>query len=175
MNYLIPLLLCANSVFNQDPCNDFLMLMGQRDTHNTVIDFKEKCGPFEEKIELDGMSKTWTSEEKGIIITLVNRAKNHSGITKFEVMSVELRSFTNKGGFKGDFPFGFRLGMDHKMVKCRIMELKSVDYEKKKLTKKSSSFTYTDSPNSALQNRQIKIYVSQFDGRSISSIRLRLK
>lgn len=175
MRLIVPILFFTTSLFAQNTCEDFLVLIGQRDIHKSVMGFKENCGPFEEKIELDGMSKTWTSEENGIIVTLVNRAKDHVGVTKFEVMSVELRSFTDKGGFKGEFPFGFKLGMDSKMVKNHIMELKSVNYNKKDLSKKSSSFTYTGSPNAALKNRQIKVYISQFDGKTITSMRMRLK
>lgn len=175
MKFLLPLLLVTTSLFAQNPCEDFLALIGQRDIHKSVIDFKENCGPFEEKIEWDGMSKTWTSKEKGIIVTLVNRAKDHTGVTKFEVMSVELRTFTDKGGYKGEFPLGFRMGMDYKMVKDHIKSMKEVQYERNELGKKRSYFTYTGAPSSALQDRQIKVYISQYDGKSITSMRMRLK
>jgi len=175
MKTLLPLLLITSTLFAQNPCEDFLVLVGQRDINKTVTDFQENCGPFEESVSQNGMSKTWKSEGKGVEITFVNRAKDKFALPKFEVMMIELRVFTDKGGFKENFPFDFTLGMDSKMVKNHIMELKSVSYEKKYLSKKTSSFTYTGSPNSALQNRQIKVYISQFDGKSITSLRLRLK
>ncbi|MFT4982660.1 MAG: hypothetical protein ACI9UR_002536 [Bacteroidia bacterium] len=175
MKLILPLLLITSTLFAQTPCEDFLVLVGQRDINKTVTDFQGNCGPFEESISQDGTSKTWKSKEKGVEITFVNRANDKFALPKFEVMMIELRAFTDKGGFKGKFPFGFTLGMDSKMVKNHIMELKSVSYEKKYLSKKTSSFTYTGSPNSALQNRQIKVYISQFDGKTITSIRLRLK
>ena len=175
MRFLFPLVLLTTSLFAQNSCEDFLVLLGQREIHKSVIEFQENCGPFEESISSDGMSKTWVSEKNGIELTLVNRAKDQFALPKFEVMTVELRSFTNDGGFNGQLPLGFKLGMDYKMVKNHIMELKSVDFEKKDLSKKRSSFTYTGSPNAALKNRQIKVYVSQFDGQSITSLRMRLK
>jgi hypothetical protein len=175
MKLILPLLFIASSLFAQNPCEDFLVLMGQRDIHKSVVEFRENCGPFEESVSQDGISKTWKSEEKGVEITFVNRVNDKFALPKFEVMMIELRAFTDKGGFKGNFPFGFTLGMNSKMVKNHVMELKSVSYEKKLLSKSTSSFTYTGSPNSALKKRQIKVYISQFDGETITSLRLRLR
>lgn len=175
MKFIVSLFFVTSVVFAQSACEDFMTLLGQRDINSLVVDFRENCGPFEETISEDGMTKTWSSKEKGIEITFVNRAKDQFALPKFEVMMLELTSFTNSGGYKQDFPFGFKMGMDHKMVKSHIEQLKSVIFEKKNLGKTSSSFVYTGSPNSALQNRQIKVSIVQFDGKNISAMRLRLK
>lgn len=175
MKFLLPLLLFSTSLVVQNACEDFLVLIGQRDINKTVTEFHKNCGPFVETVSQSGLDKTWSNEEKGIEITFVNRAKDKFALPKYEVMMIEFTAFTNKGGFKESFPFGFTMGMDHKMVKNHIMELKSVSYEKKSLSKKSSSFTYTGAPNSALENRQIKVSISQYDGKTITSMRLRLK
>jgi hypothetical protein len=169
------LLLTSTALFGQSACGDFLEIIAQRDMSETVIAFSKNCGPFEEILAQDGMTKIWTNKEKGIELTFINRAKDQFVLPKFEVLMVELTSFTNEGGYKEEFPFGFRLGMDNKMVKTHIEELKSVDFDKKDLGKTSSFFTYTGSPNSALQNRQIRVSISQFDGKSITSMRFRLK
>ncbi len=175
MKLLLPLLLLGYSVFGQTTCDDFLILMGQRDINENIQSYQKLCGPFSEVIAQDGMSKTWTNDEKGIKLVFANHAKDKFALPQFELMSIELSAFTNEGGFTGTWPFGFKLGMDAKMVKSHIMQLKSVDFEKRDLSKKFSSFTYTGAPNSALQNRQIRVYISQFDGKTITSMRLRLK
>ncbi|MFM1877089.1 MAG: hypothetical protein RL266_2826 [Bacteroidota bacterium] len=175
MLVLLRSLIISSMLFAQNPCEDLLLLIGQRDISEEVVRFKERCGPFQQTIAQDGMSKTWTNSETGMELTFVNRSKDQFALAQFEVMMVELTSFTNDGGFKADFPFGFKLGMDHKMVKTHIEQLQSVQFDKKDLSKSSSSFTYTGSPNGALQNRQIRVSISQFDGRSITSMRLRLK
>lgn len=175
MKLLTPLLFLTSSLLAQNPCEDFLVLIGQRDINETVMAFSKNCGPFEETIAQDGMSKTWTNKEKGMELTFVNRATDQFVLPKFEVMMVELTSFTDKGGYKADFPFGFKLGMDNRMVRAHIEQLTSVDFDKKDLGAKGSSFTYTGSPNTLLAGRQINVSISQFDGRTITSMRLRLK
>lgn len=172
---LLPFLLLTSQIFAQSPCEDLLVLIGQRDINETVMAFSKDCGPFEETIAQDGMTKTWTNKQKGMELTFINRAKDQYVLPKFEVLMVELTSFTNEGGYKDEFPFGFRLGMDNKMVKTHIEELKSVNFDKKDLSRTNSTFTYTGSPNSALENRQIRVSISQIDGKTITSMRLRLK
>lgn len=175
MKLLLPFLLLTSQLFAQNPCEDFLPLIGQRDINEIVTNFQKNCGPFEETISDDGMTKTWSSEEKGVSITFINRAADQFVLPKFEVLMVELTSFTNEGGYKGEFPFGFKLGMDNRMVRAHIEQLTSVDFDKKDLSKTSSTFTYTGSPSSALQNRQIRVSISQQDGNTITSMRMRLK
>lgn len=175
MRTLLLLTLISSTAMAQNRCEDFLSLIGQRDISQALIDFQKNCGPFEETVSQDGMGKTWSSKENGVEVSFINRAKDKFALPQFEVMMVELTAFTNEGGYKGTWPFGFDMGMDHKMVKDHITQLKSVDFDKKDLSKTSSSFTYTGSPNSALQDRQIKVSISQFDGKTISSIRMRLK
>lgn len=162
-------------MFGQTASVDALELLSQRDISESLIEFNKNYGPFDEVIDSDGMSKTWTNKVKGIELTFINRARDQFALPKFEVLMVELTSFTNEGGYKEEFPFGFKLGMDSKMVKTQIEQLNSVDFDKKDLGKTSSSFTYTGSPNSALQNRQIRVSISQIDGKTITSMRLRLK
>ncbi|MBI1289088.1 MAG: hypothetical protein GC178_16095 [Flavobacteriales bacterium] len=175
MKLLIPFLLTTSSLLAQNGCQDLLALIGQRDIYRTLTDFRENCGPFEETISEDGTDKKWRNEEKGIEITFINRASDKFALPKYEVMMVELTAFTDKGGYKQAWPFGFTLGMDHKMVKQHIEDLKSVTYNKKDLGKTGSSFVYTGSPNANLGGRQIKVSIVQFDGKTISSMRLRLK
>lgn len=175
-----PLLLCLSLLLSvglnaQNTCEDFLVLVGQRDIYKTMTDFRENCGPFEEVLSEDGSSKVWKNEEKGIEITFVNRVSDRFALPKFEVMMVELKAFTDKGGYKQEWPFGFKLGMDHKMVKAHIQELESVNYDKKYLEKTRSSFDYTGAPNSNLGNRQIRVSILQVDGNTITSMILRLK
>ncbi|MCF8276554.1 MAG: hypothetical protein K9J17_07450 [Flavobacteriales bacterium] len=174
MKFLIPLLLISSIARGQGQ-SDFLEILALRDIDGKLSKLKSEHGPFEERIATDGMTKTWSNEEKGIEVTFINRAKDRFALPKFEVMMVELTAFTDKGGYKDEFPFGFQMGMDHKLVKEHIQELKSIDFDKKDLSKTSSSFTYTGSPNSALQNRQIRVSISQVDGNTITSMRLRLK
>jgi hypothetical protein len=56
----------------QEPCEDFLNLMGRREISQQIADFRKACGPFDETISPDGQTKTLTSLEKGITITFVN-------------------------------------------------------------------------------------------------------
>jgi len=156
-------------------CSDFLELIAQRDIYQTLTEFRNNCGPFEEAVSKDGMTKTWSQEKNGIKVIFINQAKDQFTLPQFEVIMVELTAFTDSGGYKQDFPFGFQLGMDYKMVKDHILKLESVDFEKRNLGKTSSSFTYTGSSNTALENRQIKVSIVQFDGKTISSMRFRLK
>lgn len=149
--------------------------MGQREISTDFTHFIENCGPFEERISNDFTTKTLTNEEKGIEITMINQVDDPNSLARYEVFMIELAAFTDDGGFTGNWPFGFHLGMDSKMVKKQIESLKSVTLSKKNLSKKSSSFTYTGAPNSALADRQIKVSIFQFDGKTITSMRLRLK
>lgn len=159
----------------QNTCENYLVLLGQRDIYKTMTDFRENCGPFEEIVSEDGSGKVWKNEEKGIEITFVNRVRDKFALPKFEVMMVELKAFTDKGGYQQEWPFGFKLGMDHKMVKAHIQQLESVNYDRKHLGKTRSSFDYTGSPNAKLGNRQIGVSILQVDGSTISSMILRLK
>lgn len=174
MKPLLPFLLFTSSLFAQTDCTAFLKIIGQRDISQAVIDMKENCGPFVETVSADGKTKTYTSEEKGIELHFINRAKDKFSLPKYEVLTIELSSFTDRGGYKQEFPFGFTLGMDHKMVKEHIMQLEDVKYEKKDLSKKRSSFTFIGYANTAAQGRKVRVSISQFDGKSITSFRLRL-
>jgi len=171
---ILPFLIFASSLYPLNPCEDFLLLIGQREISTDFTHFIENCGPFEEQISNDFATKTLTNEEKGIEITMTNQVEDPNSLAKYEVFMIELTAFTDEGGFKGNWPFGFLLGMDSKLVKKHIESLNSVTFHKKDLSKKSSSFTYTGAPNSALAERQIKVSIFQFDGKTITSMRLRL-
>lgn len=175
MKILLVLLLATTSVFAQTDCEDFLQLLGRREINEHVVAFKRECGPFEESFNTDANSKTLTSLEKGISITMVNTAKDQSVTPKYEVFIVELTSFTGKGGYKEEWPFGFKMGMDHKMVKKHIKGLKDVTYDKSDIGRKRSYFNYTGKVNDSVKDRQVRVYVSQYDGTSITSLRMRLK
>lgn len=175
MKLLLPLLLFSSTVFAQTNCDDFLPLFGQRDVSETIQTYLKECGPFEESITIGGDSKTYISEEKGIQLTFVNREMSKASLSKFELLSVELTTFTDKGGFKEKLPFGLKMGMDHKLVKEHIKQMEEVSFEKKNLSKKSSSFTYTGALSTKLHDRQLRVMITQFDGSSITSVRMRLK
>ncbi len=174
MKLILPFLLITSTLSAQTDCSDFLKIIGQRDISQVVIDLKENCGPFVETVSTDGKTKTYTSEEKGITLFFINRKKDRFSLPEYEVLTIELRSFTDKGGYKEDFPFGFTLGMDHRMVKEHIMQMKDVQFEKKDLGKKLSTFTYTGYANQAAQGRDVRVSVSQFDGKTITAMRFRL-
>ncbi len=172
---ILPFLFFTSSLYPLNPCEDFLLLLGQRDISKDVSRFIENCGPFEEQVSSDFATKTLTNEQKGIEITMINQVDDPNSLARYEVFMIELTAFTDDGGFKGNWPFGFQMGMDNKLVKKYIESLKSVTFNKKNLSKKSSSFTYTGAPNAALADRQIKVSIFQFDGKTITSMRLRLK
>ena len=174
MKFLIPLLLITSSLFAQAPCEDFFRLIGQRDINESVVAFQKNCGPFDEEISEDGSNKTWISKEKGITLTFVNREDDKFSLPKYELLTIELTSFTGKGGYKGEWPLGFMLGMDYKMVKDHIKSLNDVNYERGDIGKRRSYFTYTGPTNDAAKDRKIKVYVSQYDGTTITTLRLRL-
>lgn len=175
MKFLLPLLLFSTTVLAQTDCSDFLRLFGERDISEKMQTYLKECGPFEESITIGGDSKTYISTEKGVQLMFVNRESKKAGLAKFELLSVELTTFTNDGGYKLELPFGMQLGMDHKLLKEHIKQLKDVFYEKKDLGKKSSSFTYTGALSSKLHDRQLRVMVTQFDGSSITAVRMRLK
>jgi hypothetical protein len=149
--------------------------MGRRDINQAVINFGQNCGTYVEFFSEDMRSKTWVFAETGIDITFINRAKDNHATPIFEVLMIEIKTFTDKGGYKGAWPFGFKMGMNHKMVKNHVKGLKDVKYENKNLSKKRSVFTYTGYTNPSAQGRDIRAGISQYDGKSISSMRLRLK
>lgn len=175
LRLILPLLLLSATLSFQSNCTDLLTLFGERDISAKVQTFLRECGPFEESVTIGGDSKTYISEEKGIQLMFVNRELKSTSLPKYELLSIELTAFTDKGGYKEEFPFGLKMGMDHKMVKEHIKQLKDVYYEKKNLSKKSSSFTYTGLMNPNLHNRQLRVMITQFDGNSITAIRMRLK
>ena len=165
----------TTTAFGQVKCTDFFTILGQREISEKFQNYLKACGPFEENKTIDGLTKTITSDEKGIQIMLINRATDKTESAKFEVLSIELKSFTDKGGYKDELPFGFTMGMDHKLVKAHIETLENVEFDKKDLTKKSSSFTYSGSRHSGFFGKKAKVYVTQYDGKSITSMRMRVK
>jgi len=175
MKILLPFLVLTSTVFAQTNCSELLPLFGQRDISKNIQTYLQECGPFEESVTIGGDSKTYISEVKGIQLTFVNRELKSTSLPKYELLSIELTTFTDTGGFKEELPFGLKMGMDHKMVKEHIKQLKDVYYEKKNLSKKSSSFTYTGSMNPNLHDRQLRVMITQFDGSSITAVRMRLK
>jgi hypothetical protein len=148
--------------------------LGERDINETVLALKKECGPFVESTSGDGLSRIWTNQKNGITIGFVNRNTNPSALPKFEVLSVELTSFTDSGGYKREFPFGFKMGMDSRMVRAHIMQMESISYERKDLGSTMSSFTYTGTVNATAKGRKVKVYVIQEKGSTISAIRLLL-
>ena len=174
MKLFLSILFIISALSVQNSCEDFLSLIGQRDIHQGVIDFRKNCGPFDETISEDGLTKTWTSKEKGITLVFINRQDNKFALPKYELFTIELTSFTGKGGYEGEWPFGFLMGMNYKMVKDHIEDMKDVVYQRSDLGKRRSYFTYLGPTNVAAQGRKVKVYVSQYDGSTITTLRLRL-
>lgn len=168
------LLLISSSLLAQNPCADFLNVLGERDINEAVTVLKQNCGPFVENTSDDGMSRTWINQKNGITIGFVNRNSNPAALPKFEVLSVELTSFTDSGGYKLEFPFGFKMGMDSRMVRAHIMQLADISYDRKDLGLTMSSFTYTGTVNATAKGRKVKVYVIQEKGSTVSAIRLLL-
>lgn len=175
MKLLIPLLFFSSTLFAQSSCEDFLDLMGRREISEQVKQFRIACGPFDETISPDGNSKTLTSLEKGITLTFVNYESEKSSTPKYEVFTVELTSFSGKGGYKGELPFEFDMGMDYKLVKNHIKQLADVEYDRSDIGKRRSYFNYTGPINDLAKGKKIRVYISQYDGRTITTMRLRLK
>lgn len=167
-------LLISFSTQAQTDCEDFISLLGKRDINRNVIEFKENCGPFEETIAEGKALKRWISKEKGIQIAFINREEDEFALPKFEVFTIELTSFTSKGGYEGNLPLDFKMGMDHKMVKNHIKEMENADFERGDLGKRRSYFNYSVSGNSST-GQKIRVYISQYNGQSITTMRLRLK
>ncbi|MCB9204145.1 MAG: hypothetical protein H6603_04120 [Flavobacteriales bacterium] len=159
----------------QEPCEDFLNLMGRREISQQVADFRKACGPFDETISPDGQTKTLTSLEKGITITFVNYDQDKSNTPKYEVFTIELTSFTGKGGYKGKLPLGFEMGMDPFMVKKHIKDSKDLSYDRSEVGIRRSYTNYSGPINDATEGRQLRVYVSQYDKKTIDIMRLRLK
>jgi hypothetical protein len=174
MKILLPFLLITSTLYAQNQCTDFLNLIGQRDISEEVNSFKENCGKLDEKVSSDKKTKTWSSDENGIKLTFINRAKNQIESPKFEVSVIELESSTGLGGYKGEWPFGFKKDMDYKMIKDHVKQLKNVVYERGGLGRSRSYFTYTGPTNQAAQERKVKVYVEQYHGTAVTSMRLRM-
>ncbi len=175
MKFLLTLLFLPATLFAQEPCDDLMRLLGRRDINEHVVAFLDKCGPFEATISPDAGTKTLTSLEKGITITLINRESDKSVTPKYEVFTIELTSFTGKGGFKGNLPLGFEMGMDYKMVKNHIKKSDYMTYDRSETGIRRSYTNYSGPINDAVKDRQVRIYISQYDGRTITTFRMRLK
>ncbi len=150
-------------------------LLGRSDINQAVTDFAQNCGTYVEIFSEDMTTKSWVIEETGIEITFMNRARDSFAQPKFEVFMIQIRAFTGQNGYKGAWPFEFKTDMSHKTVKDHIKQLKDAKYENKDMSKKRSIFTYTGYANPDAQGRDIRVSLSQHDGNSISSMRLRLK
>ena len=173
MKYLLLLLLFTTSLLAQEPCDDFLSIMGQQVNSQPIVDFQKNCGPFEEKISSDGNSRTWTSKEKGMELTFTKDVKSESGELVLSVILLE--SSTSKGGFTGSLPFGLAKEMDAHAISKHIKKRKDMEYTNRELGISRSYFTYTGKINEVTEGKKIKIYLEQYRGTGITSMRLRLR
>jgi len=173
MKYLLPLLLFTSSLFAQESCDDFLSIMGQLDNSQTVMDFQKNYGPFEEKVSSDRKTKTWISKEKGMEITFTNDGKSESA--EFVLTVILLESSTSKGGFTGQLPFGLEKEMDAHAISKHIKKRKDMEYTNRELGISRSYFTYTGKINEVTEGKKIKIYLEQYRGTGITSMRLTLR
>ena len=157
----------------QNPCDDFLNIIGQQYDSQIVTDFQENCGPFDESISSDGKTKTWKSKEKGMEITFTNEARSAS--TEFVLSVILLESSTSKGGFTGELPFGLKKEMDAHMISKHIKNTEHMEYTNRELGISRSYFTYVGPINDVTEGKRIKIYLEQYRGSGITSMRLTLR
>jgi len=167
--FLLPAVLMA-----QTPCEDFLAIIGRHDHDESVVAFKNDCGPFVETISSDNATKTWKSNEMGVTLTFTNSSTDPAAKANFELTTVELSSTTSKGGYTGQLPFGLKKEMDAHMISDHIKTLKYMEYTNRDLGISRSYFTYFGPINDASEGKQIKIYLEQYKGAGITSMRLKL-
>lgn len=160
--------------FAQVACEDFIAIIGRHDHDESVVAFNNDCGPFVETISSDNATKTWKSNEKGITLTFTNSTTDPDSKPKFELTTVELSSTTSKGGYTGQLPFGLKKEMDAHMISDHIKNLKYMEYTNRDLGISRSYFTYFGPINDATEGKQIKIYLEQYKGAGITSMRLKL-
>ncbi len=173
MKYLIPFLLFSTSLFAQESCDDFLSIMGQHDKSQIALEFQKNCGPFVEKMSSDGKTMTWKSNEKGIEITFTNDGSSES--SEFVLSVIELEISTSKGGFAGQLPFGLEKEMDAHAISKHIKKRNDMEYTNRELGISRSYFTYVGEINKVTEGKKIKIYLEQYRGTGITSMRLRLR
>lgn len=173
MRLILPLLLCASAVLAQTPCEDFLAIIGHSDIGQMAIDFQTNCGPFDETVSDDGITKTWKSKKKGVTVTFTKDIR--SGSDEFLLSEVLLESSTSKGGYTGQLPFGLKKEMDAHDISKHIKKRTDMEYTDHELGISRSYFTYIGKINEVTEGRSIKIYLEQYRGSGITSMRLTLK
>lgn len=173
MKTLLALILFPTILLAQTPCEDFLAVIGRSDISQTVIDFQTNCGPFEETVSDDGSTKTWKSKKKGITVTFTKDVK--SGSDEFLLSEVFLESSTSKGGYTGQLPFGLKKEMNAHDISKHIKKRTDMEYTDRELGISRSYFTYVGEINEVTEGRSIKIYLEQYRGSGITSMRLTLK
>lgn len=171
MKFLIPLLFITSTLMAQNPCEDFLPLFGRTDKSQQLVSLRKECGPFEESISNDGSTKTWTCKERGIEITFSDDDTN----PEFVVTAIELTVSTSKGGYDSKLPFGFEKDMTYKMAKNHIKASKDLTYDRSDLGIDRSYTYYTGPINDASEGKRIRVYLAQYRGRNISTLRMNLR
>lgn len=170
---LVFVLICSN-VLAQNPCEDFLAIIGRSDTDERMVTFQNDCGPFKENIASDNSTKTWKSNEKGITLTFTNTQKDKTASPSFELATIELSSTTSKGGYTGQLPFGLKKEMDAHQISDHIKKTEHMEYTNRELGMARSYFTYVGEINEVTAGKKIKIYLEQYRAAGISTMRLRL-
>ena len=173
MRLTVLFLLVSLSLHAQNICDDFLKLMGQSDNAQVVLDFKENCGPFDESVSSDSKTKKWKSKVKGIEITFAN--DDAADNPEYKLSVVLLESSTNKGGYTGQLPFGLNQEMDAHEISKHIKKAENMEYTNRELGISRSYFTYVGPINEVTEGKKIKIYLEQYRGSGITSMRLRLR
>lgn len=174
MKTLLALILFPTILLAQTPCEDFLAIMGRNDYDESLVTFKNDCGPFLETIASDNRTKTWKSNEKGITLTFTNSTTDPASKPKFELTTVELSSTTSKGGYTGQFPFGLKKEMDAHQISDHIKNTKYMEYTNRELGMARSYFTYTGEINEVTAGKKIKVYLEQYNAAGIATMRLKL-
>lgn len=159
----------------QEPCEDFLGIIGRSDLDERLVAFQNDCGPFKETISSDKQTKTWKSNEKGISLTFANSEADKSATPNFELVTIELSTTTSKGGYTGQLPFGLRKEMNAHQISDHIKKTEDMEYTNRELGLSRSYFTYVGKINEVTAGKEIKIYLEQYKASGITTMRLRLR
>ena len=175
MKLLVTLLFIGSTTVAQNPCEDFLQLMGRTDNSEQLQSFRSDCGPFEESVSSDKASKTWLCKERGVEITFTKDVSSKSAPEEYSVTTITITTASSEGGYAGKLPFGFEKDMTYKMAKNHIKASENLTYDRSDLGIDRSYTYYTGPINDASEGKRIRVYLAQYRGRNIATLRMQLR